>query len=100
MKLTQLSSTQKRVVIESELGLHARPAAMITKIVQNAEKNIWIVDGNNRADASSVIDLLTLNAKKGNHLTLEIESNKDSQILDALVDFFESGFGENADGRT
>ncbi len=96
--MKQLFSNQKQVVIESELGLHARPAGTITKIARDAEQSIWIIDGENRADASSVIDILTLNAKKGNHITLEIESEKDTRILDALANFIESGFGEDAHG--
>ncbi len=96
--MKQLFSNQKQVVIKNELGLHVRPAGAITKIARDAEQSIWIIDGENRADASSVIDILTLNAKKGNHITLEIESEKDTPILDALANFIESGFGENAHG--
>ncbi|WP_245809225.1 HPr family phosphocarrier protein [Desulfamplus magnetovallimortis] len=93
-----LLNTRKTVLIENELGLHARPAAMIARIVRNAEDAVWLVYKNHRADASSVIDILTLNAEKGCRMTVEIESEKDVSVLDELVEFFESGFGENADG--
>lgn len=89
---------QIEVIINNELGLHARPAAMITKMVQHAERTIWLVDGEHRADASSVIDILTLNAGKGKKLTLESESEIDRSILEALAGFFASGFGENGNG--
>ncbi len=89
---------KKEVIIRGKLGLHARPAAMIAKIVRNADKDVWLVDGNKRADASSVIDILTLEALKGNLLTVEIDSKNDAHILDALVNYFESGFGEDTDG--
>lgn len=88
----------RKVIIKSTLGLHARPAAMIAKITRNAENSVWLTDGDNRADASSVIDILTINGKKGKSLVLEVESENDIHLLDTLADFFQSGFGENTDG--
>lgn len=96
--MTQFNTKIRKVTIKNQLGLHARPAAMIAKITRNAEHPIWIVDGNNRADASSVIDILTINGKKGKTLALEVEGENDINLLDTLVDFFESGFGEDTDG--
>ncbi len=88
---------QIEVVIQNALGLHARPAVTIAKIAQDADKAIWLVQGEHKVDASSVIEILTLNAKTGTQLFIEIESENDQGILDQLVDFFQSGFGENGD---
>lgn len=96
--MTQFNIKIRQVTINNRLGLHARPAAMIAKITRNAESSVWIVDGNNRADASSVIDILTINGKKGKTVALEVEGENDIHLLDTLVDFFESGFGEDTDG--
>lgn len=96
--LTKLNSRIRNVTITSKFGLHARPAAMIAKITRNAEQSVWLTDGNNRADASSVIDILTINGKTGKPLILEVESENDIHLLDTLADFFQSGFGENTDG--
>ena len=96
--MTELNNRIRNVTIKSRLGLHARPAARIAKITRNAEHSVWITDGNNRADASSVIDILTINGKKGKTLVLEVESENDIHLLKTLVDFFQSGFGEDTDG--
>ncbi|MBF0202186.1 MAG: HPr family phosphocarrier protein [Desulfamplus sp.] len=88
----------RKVFVKNSLGLHARPAAMITRMAGKAEKTIWIVDGEKRADASSVIDILTLNAGKGTSLSIETESENDIDVLNDLAKFFESGFGEDGDG--
>ncbi len=88
----------KTVTITNELGLHARPAVLITKIAQKAKNVVWIADGDHRADASSVIDILTINGKKGKSLIIEVEADSDIHILNSIIDCFESGFGENADG--
>ncbi|MBF0233229.1 MAG: HPr family phosphocarrier protein [Desulfamplus sp.] len=96
--MTQFNTKIRKVTINNNLGLHARPAAMIAKITRNAEQSVWIISGNNRADASSVIDILTINGKKGKTLLLEVEGESDIHLLETLVNLFESGFGEDTDG--
>ena len=46
------------------------------------------------ADASSIIDILTLACGKGTKITIIIEDWADINILDAIVDLVDSGFGE------
>lgn len=74
--------------------MHARPAARIAQMAMNAEKNIWLSDGNTQVDASSIIDILTLCAKKGTHIHIQAESREDATILEQIKAFFDNGFGE------
>lgn len=82
------------VVITNELGLHARSAAKIAKLVQNAKATVWIIKDGKRADASSIIDVLTLACPKGSKLTLVIDDESDIETLNNLAHLFEVGFGE------
>jgi phosphocarrier protein HPr len=82
------------VIISNELGLHARSAARIAKLAQNGKSSVWVVKGNIEADASSVIDLLTLACEKGSKITLKIDDPSDLEILNKLVALVENGFGE------
>ena len=82
------------------LGLHARPAAMIAKIARTAEKNIWLGNGNYKADAASVIDILSISGTKGKVFVLEAESENDLPLLEAIVAAFENGFGEVTNGQS
>lgn len=74
--------------------MHARPAARIAQIAMNAENNIWLSDGNRRVDASSIIDILTLCAKKGARIYIQAESGQDAEVLEQIKAFFDDGFGE------
>lgn len=74
--------------------MHARPAAKIAQMAMTAEKNIWLYDGNTQVDASSIIDILTLCAKKGTHIHIQAESRQDTVILEQIKAFFDNGFGE------
>jgi phosphotransferase system HPr-like phosphotransfer protein len=52
------------------------------------------VQGKERADASSTLEVLTLACPKGSRLEFRIEDPADRPILEALVRLVESGFGE------
>ncbi len=89
-----MNNQSRDVVIINELGLHARPAAGIAKIAQNAESKVWIIKDGQKADASSIIDILTFACTKGSKITLKIDNRSDSDILNAIVKLIERGFGE------
>lgn len=82
------------VVIVNELGLHARSAAKIAQLAQQANTDVWLKKGGERADAASIIDLLSLGCPQGTQVSVAISDCKDINILDALVDLIENGFGE------
>ena len=84
----------KDVIVINPLGLHARAAAKIAKLVKNGKSKIWIIKDGEKVDASSVIEILTLACAQGSKITLKIENQSDSSILNDLVQLIESGFGE------
>jgi len=84
----------RNIVIINDLGLHARAAAKVSKIAQNAAAGVWMVKNGERVDAASVVDILTLAGSKGSKIRIEIEDPSDSPILDEMVSLIEDGFGE------
>lgn len=81
-------------LVINELGLHARPAAMIAERALKAKSNIWLIHDNQRVDASSIIDILSTASLKGTEVTLQIDDPADMSILEEIIDLFENGFGE------
>ena len=92
--MVNLVNKSRDVIISNELGLHARAAAKIVKIAQNSKTKVWIIKDGQKADASSVIDVLSLACTKGSTITLEIDGQSDIEILNAIVMLVERGFGE------
>ena len=84
----------KNVVIKNPFGLHARAAAKIATRIKDVKSNVWIIKDNKRADASSVIEILTLACAQGSQVTIAIEDESDLSVLTDLVKLIESGFGE------
>ena len=88
------SQKYRNTIIRNELGLHARSAAQIAGIAQNSRADVWIQKNDEKADASSIIDILTLACAKGTKITIIIEDLADTHILNAIADLVDSGFGE------
>ena len=84
----------KEVVIINELGLHARSAAKIAKLAQNAKSTIWLIKDNEKVDASSIIDILTLACPKGSRIALSADSRSDIDIIKDITALVERGFEE------
>ena len=84
----------KEVIIVNELGLHARSAAKIAKLAQNAKSTIWLIKDNEKVDASSIIDILTLACEKGSKILLTVNSKSDIHILNNITALAERGFEE------
>lgn len=84
----------KDVVISNELGLHARSAASIAKKAQKADSKIWIEKDGAKVDASSILDMLTLECSCGSKITLTLDDQKDMAIFNEIVELIETGFGE------
>jgi phosphotransferase system HPr (HPr) family protein len=92
--VTKGQKKYKVATIKNELGLHARSAALIARIAGNSAANVWLKKDDKKADASSIIDILTLACGKGTKITIIIEDLADIDILDAIIDLVDSGFGE------
>jgi phosphocarrier protein len=84
----------RKATIINELGLHARAAAKIAALAQQAESKIWILKDDEKVDASSILDVLTLVCPQGSKITLTAEERSDIEILDSITEMVKRGFGE------
>ena len=74
----------RTVIVGSEVGLHARPAAKFTRAVQVAGVPVRIsMGGGEPVDASSVLAVMTLGADHGAEVTLHAEGA--DEVLDQLA---------------
>ena len=80
--------------IVNELGLHARSAAKLAKLAQQAAGSVWLQTGLERIDAKQILDILTLAAGKGDRVQIGIETPADLAVLERIVALFADGFGE------
>ena len=94
MSIRVVTELSRDAIVINELGLHARSAARIAEIARKANYNVWIIKDKKKVDASSILDILTLESTKGSKVTLKIDDQTDLDILNDIVKQFETGFGE------
>ncbi|MEE8397826.1 MAG: HPr family phosphocarrier protein [Desulfobacterales bacterium] len=88
------TALSRQVRITNELGLHARAAAKIAGLVKGANRRIWLTKNGDKVDASSILDILTLACEKDSRIIVTVEDSNDIDILTAIEQMVESGFGE------
>jgi len=79
-----------RVVVRNPMGLHARPAAVLARMMAGFDAAVQ-VDGVNGA---SVLELMQLGATQGRTLEISATGPQARVAVDAFVGAVEEGFGE------
>lgn len=85
---------EKTLVIQNELGLHARAA---TKFVQTASKfpcEITIAKDGPEVNGKSILSVLTLVAPRGTRVVLRAKGERAADALAALAALIDDKFGE------
>lgn len=85
---------KQELIITNELGLHARPAAIIAKIARKAKAEIWLEKDGQKVDATSMIDILSIACQKGSKIILEANSAQDELVFKEILKNIQKGFGE------
>ena len=81
-------------VVENQLGLHVRAAAMVVRTMTPFVSKVSIWAGTGVADARSVLDLLTLSASKGTRVVVEAEGDDADTAVATLGDLIARNFAE------
>lgn len=81
----------ERVTIADEVGLHARPAAKFVQTAGRFDSDIQVRKGDRSADAKSMIEVLTLEAAKGDEIVLEATGADADDAVKALVGLLAGG---------
>lgn len=80
----------RTLTLANPLGLHARPAATVARMVAELDARVSIND----VDAASVLALMALGLSGGAEVRLRASGPQAQQALDAVAAEIESGFGE------
>ena len=82
----------KEVVINNQVGLHARPATFFIQKANEFKSSIWIEKEERRVNAKSLLGILSLGIVGGTSIRIIADGADEQQAVDALVELVESGF--------
>ena len=91
---------QLEITINNETGLHARPAKTLVNLVKQFNSNVVIWNGEKKANAKSLISVLTLGASKGSQLRIEVEGEDEENAAQQIESAILSGLGEGEDSHS
>ncbi len=77
-------TVSREVMVQNELGMHARPAAEFARKANSFRSELWLVRDGTRFSATSVIDILRANLERGAKLTLEAHGPDAEEAVAAL----------------
>lgn len=74
------------VTVGSAVGLHARPAAIISEAAADLDSEVYLaVAGDEPVEASSALLIMTLGAGNGDQVEVSGDSQADVDLIAALV---------------
>ena len=80
--------------IINQLGLHARPAALIAQMAGSFTSDIHLTKDQVSIDAKSIMGILMLAAEHGSILHLTVQGPDEEQAATAIKQLFENKFNE------
>ena len=84
----------KEITILNATGLHARPASMFVQEAGKYKSEIYIMKGEKKINAKSIMGIMAGGLSKGTDIIIEAEGEDEQAAVDALVGLVLSKFGE------
>ena len=85
---------EKDITIITRRGLHARACAKLVKAAAHYESRVELLQGEESADAKSIMSLMMLAAPQGSQLTLKAEGADAQAATAEIMQLINERFGE------
>ncbi len=82
----------KEIVVQNQVGLHARPATFFIQKANEYKSSIWIEKDEKKVNAKSLLGVLSLGVTKGVSITIMAEGSDEEQAVNELVSLISSDF--------
>ena len=85
---------EKEVVVQNQVGLHARPATFFIQKANEFKASIWVEKEERRVNAKSLLGVLSLGIVGNTPIRVIADGADEEAAVEALVKLVESGFAE------
>ena len=83
---------EKDVIVNSDAGIHARPAMMIVREAMKYPCEIKLIKDNVEADGKSIMSVLGLAIISGSKLTIRANGEGETEIVNFILRLIENDF--------
>ncbi len=84
----------KEVTVLNSVGLHARPATYFIQKANNYKSSLWVECGDRRANAKSLLGILSLGITKGTRINIIADGADELDALEGLCNLILAGFND------
>ena len=85
---------EKNFVIQSKLGLHARPAALFVRMANRFQSDVTIQKGKHKVNGKSIMGVMMLAAGPGSRITIRVAGSDAERAMAEIEKLINSNFGE------
>jgi phosphocarrier protein len=82
----------KKITVTNSVGLHARPATYFIQKANNYKSSLWVECGDRRANAKSLLGILSLGITKGTKINIVADGPDEADALEGLGNLILAGF--------
>ena len=86
----------REVMVQNQVGLHARPATFFIQKANEFKSSIWIEKEERRVNAKSLLGIISLGIVGGTSIKIIADGADEEVAVEALVDLVTNGFSEQA----
>ena len=76
-----------KVVVKNKTGLHARPAALFSKLANTCACEVFVEKDGKKINAKSILGVLSLAIVTDSEITIITEGENETESLGKLVEF-------------
>ena len=84
----------KTIVVQNQVGLHARPATFFIQKSNEFKSSIWIEKEERKVNAKSLLGVLSLGITKGTQIEIIADGVDEEEAVAALETLIESKFND------
>ncbi|MBO5403046.1 MAG: HPr family phosphocarrier protein [Clostridia bacterium] len=84
----------KEITLVNSVGLHARPATFFIQKANSYRCSVWIENNSRRANAKSLLGVLSLGVRQGDSVTLIADGMDENEAIEGLCTLILSGFAD------
>lgn len=84
----------KEIVVQNQVGLHARPATFFIQKANEFTSSIWISKDERKVNAKSLLGVLSLGVTRGTAITVIADGADEEEAVKELENLVQSNFEE------
>lgn len=77
---------EKKVIVQLQTGLHARPAALFVQEANRFSSDVFVIKEHKKVNAKSIMGIMSLAVSRGTEITIMAEGSDEAEAVESLAE--------------